>query len=921
MQLSKGTLLRNGKYRIENVLGQGGFGITYLARQEILEREVCIKEFFMRDFCNRSETNSSVTLGTTANKELMERYLNKFIKEARTIAALEHPNIIHIHDIFKENDTAYYVMDYIEGESLAEMVKRRGPLPEEEAVAYIRSIADALKYVHERSINHLDVKPGNIMVRRADSRVFLLDFGLSKQYDTTGNQTSSTPLGISHGFAPIEQYSPEGIKEFSPQTDIYSLGATLYYLITGATPPPASELFASELEGFPSTISASVKEAVGQAMKPQKKERPQSVNDFLKLLPQSGQPESSVQTAFQESEKTEQTTSAAEEETSLLQDVKTPDQQDMVKDEPQNIGNQQLYDFEVEEPRRKRTKIIAWSVGIVALVFICFQLFRSSPQDLYKEGKQACENENYAAAFPLLEKAAEKGHAEAQYELSKLYFGGLGVTQDFTKAAKWTQKAAEQGVVMAQSFLGFLYISGQGVKQNYVEAVEWFQKASEQGGAYAQCCLGYIYENGLGVTQDNSEAVKWYQKAAEQGYADAQCCLGVMYENGKGIKKDYQQALKWYRMAAEQNDARAQCNLGRLYEEGNWVTKNLELAVEWYRKAAKQEYPGGLCALGLMYEFGKGVKQDYDQAIKLYRKAADQGDAWGQRLIGICYEEGIGGIRDYSTASEWYKKSAEQGDATSQRLLGHLYEEGFGVPQNYTTALEWYKKSAGQGDVLGQYAVGYMYESGRGVPKSRSEAIKWYKMAWEQGYEPAKEAIQQLENSSQAQQSYIMNNDIPQSYTTKKEVQQSYTTRNDNIREESSSYKNSTNDLNKDINIWNPIVASTTKENKGLRIVRVQVTLARTTIDLEFDNSVERSGWISISPDTYIISYNTGKKYKLVKVEGDIAIAPLKHYLHSVNSKARFRLIFPALPKNTTQFNLIEKSNSPWQFYGIQLSK
>ena len=387
MQLSKGTLLQNGKYRIENVLGQGGFGITYLARQEILEREVCIKEFFMRDFCNRSETNSSVTLGTTANKELMERYLNKFIKEARTIAALEHPNIIHIHDIFKENDTAYYVMDYIEGESLAEMVKRRGPLPEEEAVTYIRSVADALKYVHERSINHLDVKPGNIMVRRADSRVFLLDFGLSKQYDTAGNQTSSTPLGISHGFAPIEQYSPEGIKAFSPQTDIYSLGATLYYLITGATPPPASELFASELEGFPSTVSASVKEAVGQAMKPQKKKRPQSVDDFLKLLPQNGQTASSGQIAIQESVKTEQTISAAEE-TSLLQDAKTPDQQDMVKDEPQNTSNQQLYDFEVEEPHRKRTKIIAWSVGIVALFFICFQFFCTDEKDFLTDYDQ-----------------------------------------------------------------------------------------------------------------------------------------------------------------------------------------------------------------------------------------------------------------------------------------------------------------------------------------------------------------------------------------------------------------------------------------------------------------------------------------------------------------------------------------------------
>ena len=326
-QLSKETLLQNGKYRIEKVLGQGGFGITYLARQQSTGQEVCVKEFFMRDFCSRSANNYSVTLGTSANKDLLERYRNKFIKEARTISTLDHPNIIHIYDIFQENGTAYYVMDYIDGESLSEMVKHRGTLPEQEAVNYIRAVGDALRYIHQRNINHLDVKPGNIMVRRSDSRVFLLDFGMSKQYDTAGNQTSSTPLGISHGFAPIEQYSPEGIKAFSPQTDIYSLGATLYYLITGATPPPASELFASELDGFPSTISASVKKAIRLAMKPQKKERPQSVDDFLRLLPQSSQTISNGQVGLQGAVKSGQATeetvlnSGAETEKKEIEDA------------------------------------------------------------------------------------------------------------------------------------------------------------------------------------------------------------------------------------------------------------------------------------------------------------------------------------------------------------------------------------------------------------------------------------------------------------------------------------------------------------------------------------------------------------------------------------------------------------------------
>ena len=283
-QLQPGALLQGGKYRIERMLGQGGFGITYLATQKLLDRRVAVKEFFMRDFCSRAQDTASVTLGTASNRELMERYRAKFLKEAKVIARLDHPNIVRIHDIFEENGTAYYVMEYIEGESLSQTVKRRGALPEQEAVAYIRSVAEALKYVHSLGINHLDVKPGNIMVRRADNRVFLLDFGLSKQYDTDGNQTSSTPLGISHGYAPIEQYSPEGVKEFSPQTDIYALGATLYYLVTGHTPPPASELFATRLEGFPPAVSDTVRQAIRQAMQPQRADRPADVERFEALL-------------------------------------------------------------------------------------------------------------------------------------------------------------------------------------------------------------------------------------------------------------------------------------------------------------------------------------------------------------------------------------------------------------------------------------------------------------------------------------------------------------------------------------------------------------------------------------------------------------------------------------------------------------
>lgn len=208
--LLTGSLLQHGTYRIEKVLGQGGFGITYLATDLNLQRKVAIKEFFPKDFCDRNEATSQVTLGTKNTAEFVNRLKSKFLKEARNIAQFDHPNIIRIYAAFEENNTAYYVMEYIEGESLSSIVKKSGPLPEKRALGYIAKVGEALEYVHERKINHLDIKPANIMVRKSDDSPILIDFGLSKQYDSDGNQTSTMPPGFSHGFAPLEQYNEGG---------------------------------------------------------------------------------------------------------------------------------------------------------------------------------------------------------------------------------------------------------------------------------------------------------------------------------------------------------------------------------------------------------------------------------------------------------------------------------------------------------------------------------------------------------------------------------------------------------------------------------------------------------------------------------------------------------------------------------------
>ena len=283
MNLTGNTLLQGGKYRISCQLGQGGFGITYLAIQTALDRKVAVKEFFMPNCCSRDGDTTIVTMGNNSTYGIAEQYKRKFIKEAKTIASLDNPHIIRIHDVFEENGTAYYVMEYLEGGDLKSRVHAQG-LPEDEALQIIRQIGEALNYIHRRNILHLDIKPSNILFREDETAV-LIDFGISKHYDEKdGSETSSTPIGISEGYAPLEQYDTEGISAFSPATDIYSLGATLYYLLSGNRPPNASSILNNGLPALTDSTTQRTVYAINKAMSVRKNDRPETVAEFMTLL-------------------------------------------------------------------------------------------------------------------------------------------------------------------------------------------------------------------------------------------------------------------------------------------------------------------------------------------------------------------------------------------------------------------------------------------------------------------------------------------------------------------------------------------------------------------------------------------------------------------------------------------------------------
>ncbi len=302
MKLSEGTTLQGGKYCIEKCLGQGGFGITYLAEWKQRKAKVAIKEFFIRELCCRDEQFSQMTVLSEGGRRTVDHFRKKFLREADTIFNLNHPNIIRIYDVFEENGTAYYVMEYHANGSLADKLKTMNgaPFSEAEALQYTKQIANALAYIHEqkmpvieneevkkRSLRHLDIKPGNIMINERGEAV-LIDFGLVKVCDEKGkplSTTSSTLNGFSPGFAPLEQMQGSSSSIFTPATDIYALGATLYNLIEGRVPPLAGDVL--KMKGnlpFSDTTSEPVRKAITEAMRPIDEDRPQTIAEFLKLL-------------------------------------------------------------------------------------------------------------------------------------------------------------------------------------------------------------------------------------------------------------------------------------------------------------------------------------------------------------------------------------------------------------------------------------------------------------------------------------------------------------------------------------------------------------------------------------------------------------------------------------------------------------
>lgn len=286
--LPVGTMLSHGKYRIVRHLGSGGFGNTYEAVDMAFNEPVAIKELFIKGTCGRAADSREVSISLEENERAFEQHRRKFRKEAQRLRKLDNPHIVHVHDLFDDCGTSYYVMDYVDGENLSERLKRTGKAVGEKEVMeqMLPQLLDALATVHAQGIWHLDIKPGNILTN-GKGGVVLIDFGASKQMHTADGQSQSTTsaLTCTPGYAPTEQMDGN-LENFGPWTDLYSLGATLYHLLTLHRPPlPSSILEDSEgALAFPKGCGRMTVDLVRWLMQPMRSMRPQSVEAVQQFL-------------------------------------------------------------------------------------------------------------------------------------------------------------------------------------------------------------------------------------------------------------------------------------------------------------------------------------------------------------------------------------------------------------------------------------------------------------------------------------------------------------------------------------------------------------------------------------------------------------------------------------------------------------
>jgi len=748
------------EYEIISILGMGGFGITYLATDTHLQLKVAIKEFFPSSLAIRDSASGSVAVNSEQSQEDFAWGKSRFIKEAQTLARFTHPNIVHVYRFFEANSTSYMVMAYEEGKSLEDvLVNASETWDKQRIIDFVTPLLDGLAVIHESGFLHRDIKPSNIFIRTKDDSPVLLDFGSARLAVSTQAITSL----ISPGYGPIEQYFDQGTQ--GPWSDIYSMGAVLYRIVSGTPPVPAIQrvkkdsmlpaVFAG-MGKFPSPFL----KAIDIALSIDETKRPQKVGDWASLL------------------KTNTVNECIEKDSSISTTPQLDNSQN--GDENASLLNANI-ESKSRQPHRSKAliklkKILTLAVKNplrITLLFISLGLMGVGLQAL-----NIPQESDLEFAYRDYHNAIRKLDLTTAYNYYTT-FSKRVIPFDYFKSFH-TEKVRNEvdeniiniAFIGKDNELATIYTS---VLTNGKDTHIYPQRWKKYDGAWYK---DKAYEMQYRMSLDESSA---NLKPANFTILNPQTSWELMKRDGYltkahpvtsfQIKNDGNQVINFLYLHIEYFDAAQkktlaysedfvvkpsnsilegetslELSLGKTnHSSGFFITdsntfnesyfqKNIEtrfyIAIEdsliWSQKQAS----GNIINLGILgISNSKNIEghlyQDLGNVKKLI-SAANKGDVYAQNFLADYYY--YLKPANYLEAFNWYKKAAEQDSSPAIVSLGWMYQNGLGVEQNYQQAIFWYRKAESKHSQA-QNNLGELYEKGLGVEKNEKEAASWYKKA------------------------------------------------------------------------------------------------------------------------------------------------------------------------------------------------
>ncbi len=440
--LKPGTIL-DGKYLVGEMLGQGGFGITYIGFDLLLEQKIAIKEYFPMStgMVSREGRSTVVWSDAVMQKSGVEKGFDSFLKEARKMAKLRSiPSVVGVNSVFIQNETAYIVMDFIEGETLLKKLQREGPMDYGTCVTLMTPIMQALSEVHKHGIIHRDISPDNIMVQN-DGRLILLDLGAAKDLDIQGKDGNmqSSQMVAKQGFSPVEQYGRDG--KIGSWTDVYAMAATIYYCCTGILPPTAVDRIVDDTLTCQPLLTQAQFDVLAYCMSIRAENRPKNMTALLQMAvrPQSGQaePPRAVPTPPQP-----------------VETVKAPPGPAAVKPAPAAVKPAAKAPT-TSQPSQQKRPLPKWLIPVAAVVVLLLCIFIGS-------AKKASATANVHVMAPTPYNSTSYFWGQERYLLEDVYYVSFLSSLKSAPSDAWDMSDAGDGSILAWMSGNNLYVASNG---------------------------------------------------------------------------------------------------------------------------------------------------------------------------------------------------------------------------------------------------------------------------------------------------------------------------------------------------------------------------------------------------------------------------------------------------------------------------